>query len=254
MTKFSANLGFLWTELSLPEAIRAAKRAGFDAVECHWPYEVSVDDVNEALAETGLSMLGLNTVRGNVEAGESGLAALVGREGEARAAIDQSISYAKAINAPNIHVMAGKASGSAAEKVFIENLHYATTQAAKIDKTILIEALNSHDAPGYFLQTSKQAQHIIETVAADNLKLMFDCYHIQIMEGDISRKLKELKPIIGHIQFASVPNRSEPNTGELNYKYIFELLLDLGYDTPLGAEYKPTHTTEEGLGWMQSLR
>lgn len=254
MTKFSANLGFLWKELPLVEAIRAAKKAGFDAVECHWPYEVPTDEVNAVLHETSLVMLGLNTVRGNVVDGESGLSALVGREEEARAAIDQSINYAQAINAPNIHVMAGTASGTEAEKTFMDNLLYATSKASELGKTILIEPLNSFDAPGYFLQTSEQAQKIIKEVAADNLKLMFDCYHIQIMEGDISRKLKELLPIIGHIQIASVPNRSEPDVGELNYKYIFELLADLGYDAPIGAEYKPQTTTDEGLGWMELLR
>ena len=254
MTKFSANLGFLWTELSLPEAIRAAKRAGFDAVECHWPYDVAAQDVNEVLAETGFMMLGLNTVRGDVAAGESGLAALVGREREARAAIDQSIAYAHLINAPNIHVMAGTASGTEAEKTFIDNLSYATAKASEVGKTILIEPLNSFDAPGYFLQTSQQAHMIIEKVAANNLKLMFDCYHIQIMEGDISRRLKNLEDIIGHIQIASVPNRSEPDVGELNYSYIFELLKDMGYDAPIGAEYRPKTTTEEGLSWMDAFR
>jgi len=253
MTKFSANLGFLWTELPLPDAIRAAKQADFDAVECHWPYEVPVQDINDALAETGLEMLGLNTVRGDVSVGESGLAALKGREGEARSAIDQSINYALEINTPNIHVMAGVASGPEAEKTFIENLAYATSQAASLDKTILIEPLNSFDAQGYFLQTSEQAKNIIEMVGAKNLKLMFDCYHIQIMEGDISRKLQALLPIIGHIQIASVPKRAEPDVGELNYKYIFELLSDFGYNAPIGAEYRPQKTTEEGLGWMKSL-
>ena len=254
MTKFSANLGFLWKELALPDAIRAAKKAGFDAVECHWPYEIPVEDVNQALIETGLNMLGLNTVRGDVAAGESGLAALVGRESEARASIDQALSYAQAINAVNIHVMAGNASGKAAEATLIDNLSYATSKASDMGMTILIEPLNHFDAPGYFLQTSEQAKTIIEEVAADNLKLMFDCYHIQIMEGDISRRLRDLQDIIGHIQIASVPNRSEPDEGELNYRHVFEVLKDMGYDVPIGAEYRPKATTEDGLSWIDILR
>ncbi|CAG0912102.1 unnamed protein product, partial [Cyprideis torosa] len=103
MLKFSANLGFLWQELALPDAIRAAKAAGFDAVECHWPYDTPVDEVKQALAETGLVMLGLNTVRGDLAAGENGLAALWGQEDEAERAIDQAIAYAAAINAQNVH-------------------------------------------------------------------------------------------------------------------------------------------------------
>lgn len=254
MLKFSANLGFLWNELSLPDAIRAAKKAGFDAVECHWPYETPVEDVNSALEETGLKMLGLNTVRGDLEKGENGLCALVGRQEEARAAIDQSIEYAVAIKTSNIHVMAGFAQGEAAHNVFVENLKYACEQASKYGITILIEPLNKYDAPNYFLQTSAQAKQIIQDVATDNIKLMFDCYHLQIMEGDISRRLVELKPIIGHVQFASVPTRQEPNQGELDYSHIFKVLFDNGFDQPIGAEYKPKTTTQAGLGWLNDLR
>lgn len=249
--KFSANLGFLWTELSLPDAIRAAKTAGFDAVECHWPYDTPTDAVNQALQETGLTMLGLNTVRGDVSQGENGLLALPGREDDARAAINQAIDYAAAIQAPNVHAMAGFASGPQAHQTFINNLHYATQQAASKGITVLIEPLNGYDAPGYFLQTSTQAKAIIEAVNADNLKLMFDCYHIQIMEGDISRRLADLMPIIGHIQFASVPDRGEPDHGELNYQHVFTVLRELAYEKPLGAEYKPASTTEAGLHWMK---
>lgn len=250
--KFSANLGFLWKELDLPDAIRAAKRAGFDAVECHWPYDTPTNAVNETLAETGLTMLGLNTSRGDVAGGENGLTALSGREVDAQAAIDQAIDYAAAIGTPNIHVMAGFASGETAYKTFVANLHYATDKAAPHGITILIEPLNHYDAPGYFLQTSEQAKHIIEEVAKDNLKLMFDCYHLQLMEGDISHRLEKLLPIIGHIQIASVPDRAEPDHGELNYDHIYKVVEDLGYKAPLGAEYKPAGTTDEGLAWLKA--
>lgn len=253
MIKLSANLGFLWAELSLPNAIRAAKKAGFDAVECHWPFDTPATYVSAALNETGLKMLGLNTVRGNVEQGENGLCALVGRQKEARAAIDQAIKYAVAIGTPNIHVMAGFAQGQAAHEVFVENLSYACECASKHGITILIEPLNKYDAPNYFLQTSSQAKKIIEDVGADNIKLMFDCYHLQIMEGNISRRLIELKSIIGHIQIASVPLRQEPNKGELDYRHIFKVLIDNGFDKPIGAEYKPATTTQEGLNWIKEL-
>lgn len=250
MTKLSANLGFLWTDLSLPDAIRAAKAHGFDAVECHWPYETPTADVKAALTETGLSMLGLNTVRGNP--GENGLAALPGREDEARAAIDQSIAYARAIDCSAVHVMAGFANGEAAEATFLANLSYACSAAP--DLTFLIEPLNKHDAPGYFLQTSVQARAIIEQIGKPNLRLMFDCYHLQIMEGDLSRLLAEMLPVTGHIQFASVPDRGTPDHGELNYSHIFEVIATLGYGAPLGAEYKPAGQTEDCLGWMRMVR
>ncbi|MBL4664799.1 MAG: TIM barrel protein [Nitrospinaceae bacterium] len=248
MTEFSANLGFLWAELSLPDAIRAAARAGFHAVECHWPYDTPAADVLAALDETGLVMLGLNTVRGN--AGENGLAALTGREGEARAAIDQALDYAVATGTKAVHVMAGFAQDDVARATFIDNLAYACAQARPLGITILIEPLNSYDAPGYFLQTSQQALGIISAVNQPELKLMFDCYHIQIMEGDLTRRLQKCLPVIGHIQFASVPERGDPTLGEINYRHIFAQIAQMGYAAPLGAEYKPDGPTEPTLGWL----
>ena len=251
--KFSANLGFLWTELNLPDAIRAAAMAGFDAVECHWPYSTPAWEVSNALAEAGFKMLSINTIRGDAEAGDNGLSAIPGREAEALAAIDQAVEYAAEIKALNIHVMAGFASGEAAHKTFVNNLTYASQKAKLHGINILIEPLNHYDAPGYFLQTSDQAKTIIEEVGADNFKLMFDCYHVQIMEGDITRRLKSLSDIIGHIQIASVPGRAEPDTGELDYRYVLAELERSGYRAPIGAEYKPVLTTEEGLGWMNKV-
>lgn len=248
---FSANLGFLWTELTLPDAIRAAKRAGFDAVECHWPYQTPAADVVQALGETGLAMLGLNTARGDVDAGENGLSALPGREVEARAAIDQAIAYAHAIGAGKVHVMAGFAAGQAAHDTFVANLRYACAKADEHTITIVIEPLNRYDAPDYFLQTTTQALAIMDEVGAPNLKLMFDCYHVQLMEGDLSHRLEALLPSIGHVQFASVPDRGAPDHGEVNYAHIFSMLEKLGYREPLGAEYKPLGSTEATLGWLQ---
>ena len=244
---FSANLGFLWTELSLPDAIRAAKAAGFDAVECHWPYDTPSKEVKAALVETGMPMLGLNTVRGNP--GENGLSALPGRHSEARAAIDQAIEYADEINAGAIHVMAGFAQGADARSCFIENLQYAASNAE--NKMILIEPLNHYDAPGYFLQTTDQAVAIIDELDLPNVKLMFDCYHVQLMEGDLSHRLTKLQTHIGHIQFAGVPERGDPAAGEVNYSHIFRHINEIGYAKPLGAEYKPNGPTEPTLGWLK---
>ena len=253
MTQFSANLGFLWSDRPLVDAIHAAQAAGFDAVECHWPYDHDPADLRAALDETGLVMLGLNTPRGDVAAGDNGLAALVGRQDEARVAIDRAIAYARAINAPKVHVMSGFAEGMQAEACFVENLCYATDAAGDI--TFLIEPLNRHDAPGYFLNHSDQARRIIESVGAPNLKLMFDCYHIQILEGDLTRRLSANLDITGHIQFAGVPSRGRPDRGEINYPHVFAHIAELGYDAPLGAEYKPEGgDTDASLGWMKTLR
>ena len=253
MTAFSANLGFLFTDKPLPDAIHAAKAAGFDAVECHWPFDTAPSKLRAALDETGLPMLGLNTRRGNVEQGDNGLAALPGRVAEARAAIDEAIAYAVEIGARNVHVMAGFDESDKAHRTFVENLTYACNQAAQSGLTILIEPLNRHDAPGYFLKTTDQAAHIIDAVDAPNLKLMFDCYHVGRTEGDLITRLGTLQPIIGHIQFASVPDRGPPGQGEIDYGAVFAAIDGLGWSMPLGAEYKPVGPTHASLGWMQTL-
>ncbi|SMX51127.1 hydroxypyruvate isomerase family protein [Actibacterium lipolyticum] len=247
--RFSANLGFLWADRPLPDAIRAAKAAGFDAVECHWPYDFPATDVAAALQQTGLRMLGLNTRRGNP--GENGLAALPRRGSEARAAVDEALAYAAATQTANIHVMAGFAEGPEAEAAFIETLRYACQRAS--DRTILIEPLNHYDAPGYFLSTTTQAETIIEKVGAPNLKLMFDCYHVQLMEGDVTHRLERLLPLIGHVQVASVPDRGTPDHGELNFPHIWQTLDRLQWSAPVGAEYKPVGDTDASLGWMLAV-
>lgn len=249
--RFSANLGFLWADRPLPEAIRAAGAAGFDAVECHWPYDHAPEAIRAALEETGLRMLGLNTRRGDVAAGENGLAALPGRGAEARAAVDEALAYAAAISTPSVHVMAGFAAGTEAHRCFVDTLRYASDRAAPLGITILIEPLNHYDAPGYFLSTTAQAGAILSEVAAPNLRLMFDCYHVQLMEGDLTHKLAALLPQIGHIQFASVPDRGAPDHGEVNYAHVFEVIARLGYDAPLGAGYRPGGDTEATLGWLR---
>ncbi|MFT4585470.1 MAG: hydroxypyruvate isomerase [Gammaproteobacteria bacterium] len=253
MVRLSANLGFLWTELTLPEAIEAAKRAGFVAVECHWPYATDAEEVQAALKKTNLLMLSLNTRRGNV-GGDNGVAAIVGREDEARIYIDEAIAYAHAVECPNIHVMAGVTDGGAeAEAVFRDNLLYGCDKAAALDKTILIEPLNYRDAPGYHLSNLDTAQDTLAAVGMPNLKVIFDCYHVQIMQGDIARRLRNNLAHIGHIQIAGVPDRGEPDRGEVNYAQVLPEIDRMGWLGFIGAEYKPRLTTDAGLGWIKSI-
>lgn len=254
MTTFSANLGFLWNDRPLADAIYAAKGAGFDAVECHWPFSEPMGDVTAALKDTGLPMLGLNTRRGDVQSGEFGLAALPGREAEARAAIDEAIDYAKGVGARSVHVMAGRAEGSAARQTFIDNLAFASERATAADLVILIEPLNPHDVPGYFLSQIAPGRALLQDLAMPNIKVMFDCYHVARAEGDVMTRLRDAIDDVGHIQFAGVPDRGRPDRGELNYRFIFEQIAALGWSHPLGAEYRPDGPTEQSLDWMSSLR
>lgn len=252
--KFSANLGFLWIDLSLPDAIRAAGAAGFDAVELHWPFDTPAADVHEALADAGIPALGLNTRRGNLAAGERGLAAVPGREEEARALIDEALGYATLIGCDAVHVMSGNTDDTAAQATLVENLRYASAKAEPENITVLIEPMNRHDAPDYFLRTTDQARGIIEAVKRSNVKMMFDCYHVARTEGDVVTRLEDLLPIIGHFQFASVPDRGTPDHGELNYGAVFGAIEELGWTRPLGAEYQPEGLVEDSLCWMSAHR
>lgn len=254
MIRFSANLGFLWADLRLPEAIRRAKAAGFDAVECHWPYGEPAGEVRAALEETGLPMISLNTRRGDPAAGENGLAALPGREDEAQASIAEAMSYAESIGAGAVHVMAGQASGQGAAETFARNLQAAARAAERRGVMLLIEPLNPHDAPGYFLRSTAQARGIIERIGSPSLRLMFDCYHVARSEGDIVTRFRELMPVIGHVQFASPPGRGAPGHGEIDYGFVFRAIEEAGWDRPLGAEYRPGCETERTLGWMREFR
>ncbi len=235
----------------MPEAIRAAKAAGFDAVECHWPFEFPADAVKSALEETGLEMLSLNTWPGNRDQGDLGLCAIPDRITEARHAIDQAIDYAVRIGTAKVHVMAGFAKGEEAHRTYISNLIYAAEKAEPHGIELLIEPLNRHDAPGYFLETPEQAIEIIEETGLTGLSMIFDCYHVQLMGGDLCNRLESCLPKIGHIQFASVPDRGSPDGGEVNYAHVFEVISSLGYSAPLGAEYKPQGDTGESLHWLK---
>ena len=254
MNKLSANLGFLWPELSLPEAITRAKEVGFDAVECHWPYDIPATDVKAALDANNIPMLGLNTQRGNVEAGEAGLTAVPGRELEARANIDEAIQYGAALGCGSVHVMSGVAAGDKAYEALAENLEYAAEKADSHAMDILIEPINTRDIPGYFLNRVEQAASVVKDVGRSNVKIMFDCYHVQIMQGDLLVQLEKHLPLVGHIQIAAVPDRGEPGQGELDYRNICLSINEMGYDGYIGAEYKPRTTTDEGLGWLALLR
>lgn len=255
MAKFSANLGFLWNSLTLPQAIRIAAESGFDAVECHFPYDQPAEDVKAALDAAGIPMIGLNTVRGNVESGDFGLCAMPGREEEAESAIRQAIDYASAVGARNVHVMAGKSQGNPwAEATFLNNLRMAAELATPAGIGILIEPINHRDVPNYFLNTVEQAAGIIRTLGLAPVRMMFDLYHVQVTQGDILKRLEKHMPAIGHIQIAGAPGRNEPDTGELAIDRIIGQLGDLGYEGYIGAEYLPLKTESDGLGWLKAFK
>ena len=255
MARFSANLGFLGPDRPLLDRIEAAARAGFRAIEVHWPYEVPATEVKAACARHGLAMLGLNTVRGN-RPGDNGVAALPGREADFAAALEQSLAYCRAAGFAAIHVMAGvvpPGQSAAAAALFERHIAFAADKAAADGLTILLEPLNPRDAPGYFYASIERADEIITAVGRPNVKIMFDCYHVGIMQGDLLKRLERFMPRIGHVQIAAVPSRAEPDEGEIAYPAVFAALDELGYDGWVGCEYRPRGDTDAGLAWVKRL-
>ncbi|PLX39003.1 MAG: hydroxypyruvate isomerase [Hyphomicrobiales bacterium] len=254
MPRFAANLSMMFTERPFMERFAAAAEAGFEAVEYLFPYEHDAAAIRAELDSNGLTQALFNLPPGNWDEGERGLAALPGREGQFAASLDTALAYAEVIGVPRLHAMAGIASGEDARAAYIANLKLAAEKAAERGLTLLIEPINTRDMPGYHLSRTDDALAVIDAVGAANLRLQLDLYHCQIMEGDLARHIERLLPFVDHIQIAGVPDRHEPDLGEVNYPYLFDRLDELGYDGWIGCEYRPRDRTENGLGWFGSYR
>ena len=252
MLRFSANIGFLWPDLPLLGRIAAAGRAGFRAVEMHWPYDIPAEEVAAAAEAAGVVVTGLNTRVG--KAGEFGLGALPGREAEFEAQITEALAYCRITGATMIHAMAGVVPADGTSRAtFAANLRRAAAEAARQGVTLLLEPINPRDKPGYFYSRIEEGADMIETAAVDNIRLMFDVYHVGVATGDVLRRLETFFPLIGHVQIAAVPSRAEPDEGEIAYPAIFAALETLGYAGWVGCEYKPRGETTEGLSWTERL-
>jgi 2-dehydrotetronate isomerase len=252
----SANISFMFLERPFLERIAAASKAGFSAVECHFPYEHPIPLLRATLRTAGVRMTGINTAPGDLTRGDWGLACDATRRPAFRTGVKQALRYAKALDIPTIHVMAGmvaEADRKKARRTYMANMAWAAEQAAAAGKTIVTEPLNTRDKPGYFISRSDDVAGMIREIGNPHLKLMFDAYHVQIMEGDLTRRLEKHFDIIGHVQIAAVPSRHEPDEGEVNFADVFATLRRLGYTGYVGCEYKPRGKTESGLAWMKTL-
>lgn len=255
MPRFAANLSLLFTDLPFPERFAAAAACGFAGVEFQFPYAFPAADIRARLADAGVTPVLFNVSPGDFAAGDRGLAAVPGREAEFRASLDQALDYAAIIGCRQLHVMAGLTPPGAppgdAEAIYVANLQHAADLAARQNLTLLIEPLNARDNPGYFLRTTGQAVAILERVARANVKLQFDLYHCQISEGDLAQHARDLLPHYAHVQIANVPGRHEPDRGEINYPFLFDLLDEIGYAGWVGCEYRPAGDTVTGLRWAR---
>ena len=267
MPRFAANLSMLYNEHAFLDRFAAAAKDGFQAVEYLFPYAFEPKELAQRLADNGLRQVLFNAPPGNWDAGERGIACLPGREAEFRSGFAQALAYAEALNCPRVHVMAGLApqgvERARLQAAYEANLAWAAELAAAAGRDVLIEPINTRDIPGFFLNRQDEAHAVVQAVGAANLKVQMDLYHCQIVEGDVATKIRQYLPTgrVGHIQIAGVPERHEPDVGELHHPYLFKVIDEVsaacGWDGWVGCEYRPARGTQpmatsDGLGWLRA--
>ncbi|AWK84053.1 2-oxo-tetronate isomerase [Photobacterium damselae] len=256
MTRFAANLTMLFNEVDFLDRFEKAHQCGFKAVEYLFPYAFEPKVLADKLDKYDLKQALFNMPPGNWDEGERGFAAIPGREKEFEQSVDTTLLYAKELNCKKVHAMSGiicsKYSREEHIETFIKNIRYAADKFANYDIELMIEPLNNRDVPGYFIAHQREAVELIKKINRPNVKLQFDVYHAQIMDGDLTIMIQALATYIGHVQIASVPLRHEPSEGEVNFTHIFNVLNQAGYNDWIGCEYNPRQSTEEGLTWVKS--
>jgi len=265
MPRFAANLHYLFTEVPFMERFDAAARAGFKGVEFQVPYDYPAAELRARLRANGLQMVLFDAPMGDWARGDRGLAAVPGREKEFRDSLSRIAEYAEALECHTVHVMAGVVSRDAyqqAQQVYLDNLRYASVLLADLGVTAVIEPINSRlgdvrggpdyttqGMHGYFLNHTAQARRVIEEINTPNLMLHLDCYHMQMLEGNLAETIRQNIALTRHFQIAGVPGRHEPDVGEINYPFLFGLIDELGYSGWIGCEYRPKGKTADGLKW-----
>lgn len=261
MPNFAANLTMMYQEHAFLDRFAAAARDGFTAVEYLFPYEYPAETLAGLLKENGLIQVLFNAPPGDWKAGERGIAALPGREAEFREGFLRALEYARALNCPRIHTMAGLVASGAdrgkMREVYITNLRWAAEQAQKQNVDVLIEPIAHRNIANFFLNTQEEGHTAASETGAANLKILMDLFHCQVCEGDLAIRIKKYlqdpkQTRVGHFQIAGVPERHEPDTGEVRYEYLFNLIDSLGYQGWIGCEYVPAAGTSEGLGWFKN--
>ena len=256
MPKFAANLSMMFNEEPFLDRFGAAAAAGFRAVEYLFPYEYPAQEIGNRLRDYRLENVLFNMPPGNWAAGERGITCIPGREAEFREGVEKALEYAAALGVRRLHAMAGivpaGAEPESLKSTYYGNLRYAGEKLAARGITLLIEPINTRDMPGFYLTTQAQAYGACQAVNLGNLRMQLDFYHTQIMEGDLETKLRKYASNWGHMQVAGVPKRNEPDSGEVNYPYLFRVIDEIGYDGWVGCEYRPAGKTGDGLAWLQA--
>ena len=254
MPKLAANLSMLFPQLEFLDRFAAAARAGFRYVEYQYPYQWRPAEIAARARDAGVQVVLHNMPRGDADRGEHGTACLPGREARFREDLERAVEYARAVGCPRIHCMAGVARANdraALQATYVANLKYAAGRLQAEGMQALIEPLSARTVAGYFLTGSEQAARTLDEVAAANLLVQYDVFHMQIMEGNLAATIERLLPKIGHMQIADVPGRHEPGSGEINFDFLLRRLDAIGYSGWVGCEYNPQGDTAEGLKWAK---
>lgn len=253
MPNLAANLTMMFNEVEFLQRFDAAADAGFKGVEALFPYGYDKNQLSDILNNRNLEFVLHNLPPGDWDAGERGIACIPDRVGEFQDGVEAAIEYATILNCKQLNCLSGIAPKSANKDIvtetFISNLKFAADALQNKGIRLLIEPINTMDIPGIFLNNTSQALEIMEIVGSNNLWLQYDIYHMQIMEGDITRSIEKHFEVIKHMQLADNPGRHEPGTGEINYPFVFNAIDQMGYDGWIGCEYKPKNDTIQGLGW-----
>jgi hydroxypyruvate isomerase len=253
MPRLAANLSMMFNEVPFLERFAAARKAGFEGVEFLFPYEYPAAELRSRMVGEGLTQVLFNMPPGDWANGERGLASLPGRQSEFKEGVKRALDYAATMECRRVHCMAGivphGVPHATAAAIYAANLSWAAEQARPEGVKLMIEPINHRDMPGYFLNTQAQGAAIVEAIGKDRLGLQFDVYHVQITEGDITKRMEQFMPVIDHMQIADVPARNEPGTGEIGWEYVLRRIDELGYLGWVGCEYRPAGDTVAGLGW-----
>jgi hydroxypyruvate isomerase len=255
MPKLAANVSMMFAEVDFLQRFAAAARAGFRAVEYQYPYDWKSADLAAAVRDAGVEVVLHNMPQGDAALGERGTACLTGREPRFRDDLERAIEYARAVRCPSLHLMAGVvpagAERAALHATYVANLRHAGKRLAREGMRALIEPLSERTVANCFLRSSAQAAQVLDEVAAPNVLLQYDVFHMQLMEGNLALTIERLLPRIGHLQIADAPGRNEPGTGEINFEFLFGHIDRLGYSGWIGCEYNPVGDTREGLEWAR---
>jgi hydroxypyruvate isomerase len=257
MPKFAANLSMLFNEVPFLDRFERAAKAGFTAVEFLFPYPYAATEIKSRLQSHGLQLVLHNLPPGDWDGGDRGIGCHPDRVEEFRQGVAKGIDYARALGAPQLNCLAGKApagvDAATLRRTFVANLRHAAGEFKRAGLKLLIEPINGYDIPGFYLNTTAQAVSILDEVGADNAYVQYDIYHAQRTEGELAATMSKYLARIAHMQLADNPGRHEPGTGEINYAFLFTHLDRIGYNGWIGCEYKPAGSTEAGLGWRQQL-